>query len=78
MKQKMGIFLHSDIQKLKLSMCRKMPVTNGFTPDKIIVARGTNRYDDSSYDYEHNVSEFYKRLISVFPNTPVSAITSIW
>ena len=51
---------------------------DGFTPDKIIVALGTNWYDDSSYDYEFNVTEFYKRLISVFPNTPVLAITPIW
>ena len=41
---------------------------DGFEPDKIIVALGTNWYDDSSYDYELNVSEFYKKLTSVFPN----------
>ena len=35
---------------------------DGFEPDKIIVALGTNWYDDSSYDYELNVSEFYKKL----------------
>ncbi len=50
----------------------------GFTPDKIIVALGTNWYYDSSYDYELNVTEFYKRLIEVFPNTPVLNITPIW
>ncbi len=51
---------------------------DGFTPNKIIVALGTNWYYDSSYDYELNVTEFYKRLIEVFPNTPVLAITPIW
>lgn len=49
-----------------------------FEPDKIIVALGTNWYDDSSYDYELNVSEFYKKLTSVFPNIPILAITPIW
>ena len=51
---------------------------DGFEPDKIIVALGTNWYDDSSYDYELNVSEFYKKLTSVFPNIPILAITPIW
>ena len=51
---------------------------DGFEPDKIIVALGTNWYDDSSYDYELNVSEFYKKLTTVFPNIPILAITPIW
>ena len=51
---------------------------DGFEPDKIIVALGTNWYDDSSYDYELNVSEFYEKLTSVFPNIPILAITPIW
>lgn len=50
----------------------------GFTPDKIIVALGTNWYNDDSYDYELNVNEFYKRLSEVFPSTPVLSITPIW
>lgn len=52
---------------------------DGFEPDKIIVALGTNWYDaPDRYDYELNVTGFYKRLSEVFPNVPVLNITPLW
>jgi hypothetical protein len=51
---------------------------DGFIPDKIIVALGTNWYDVESYDYELNVIEFYKRLNETFPKIPVLSITPLW
>ncbi len=51
---------------------------DGFTPDKIIVALGTNWYNVDSYDYELNVNEFYKKLSEAFPNIPVLSVTPLW
>lgn len=51
---------------------------DGFTPDKIIVALGTNWYNVDSYDYEGSVIEFYKRLSRTFPNIPVLSVTPLW
>lgn len=49
-----------------------------FAPDKIIVALGTNSYNDDSYDYDSSVIEFYKRLSEVFPKVPVLSVTPLW
>ena len=50
----------------------------GFTPDKIIIALGTNWYNVESYDYELNVVEFYKKLSETFPGVPTLSITPLW
>ena len=51
---------------------------DGFVPDKIIVALGTNWYNETSYDYELNAREYYKRLCEVFAGIPVLVITPLW
>ena len=50
----------------------------GFEPDKIIVALGTNWYDSENYDYELNARAYYKRLCQVFRNVPILVITPLW
>lgn len=51
-----------------------MPV-EGFTPDKILVALGTNYYNVMDYDYESDVIRFYERLHELYGNTPVLSVT---
>ena len=48
----------------------------GYTPDKIIVALGTNQYGDADM---HRVEEFYKTLMEVYGNDiPVVCVSPIW
>ena len=51
---------------------------DGFEPDKIIVALGTNWYDSSEYDYEAAARGYYKKINEVFGNIPVLVITPLW
>ena len=51
---------------------------DGFDPDKIIIAMGTNWYDSEIYDYEKNAREFYKKISEVFSGKPVLVITPLW
>ena len=51
---------------------------DGFEPDKVIVAMGTNWYNVESYDYEKNAREFYDRVSKVFAGIPVLVITPLW
>ncbi len=49
---------------------------DGYTPDKIIVALGTNQYGDGNISA---VSEYYERLMEVYTNDiPVICVTPIW
>lgn len=50
----------------------------GFAPEKIIVALGTNYYDVPEYDYEGDVIRFYERLHEVYGDRPVLSITPLW
>ena len=51
----------------------KMP---GYTPDKIIVAMGTNQYGDETMDA---VEEYYKVLTGIYgTEIPIICITPIW
>ena len=54
-----------------------MPI-DGYKPDKIMVALGTNYYNDPAYDYEKCIEEFYEALHSVYGDTPVLTVTPIW
>ena len=47
----------------------------GYQPDKIIVALGTNQYGSPTMDA---VEDFYKALISVYGVTPVLCISPLW
>lgn len=56
---------------------------DGFEPEKIIVALGTNYYEflgkALEYDYEKAVKEFYARLIEIFgKDIPILNITPLW
>ena len=51
---------------------------DGFAPDKIIVFLGTNWYNVSSYDYEKEASDFYDKLLLMYPDTPILAISPVW
>jgi len=48
----------------------------GFYPDGIIVALGTN--DHKNPRVKDNISDFYKRLSEVYPSVPVLALTPLW
>lgn len=49
---------------------------DGYTPDKIIVAMGTNQYGDKDPDV---VREYYDTLTSIYGNEiPILCITPIW
>ena len=54
-----------------------MPI-DGYIPDKILVALGTNYYDDETYDYATNIEEFYETLHSVYGDTPVLTVTPVY
>lgn len=54
-----------------------MPI-EGFDPEKIIVAMGTNYYNDPTYDYEGEVARFYEKLHQVYGDRPVLSITPLW
>ena len=51
---------------------------DGFEPDKIIVALGTNWYDSPEYDYEAAARGYYKKINEVFGKIPVLVITPLW
>lgn len=48
----------------------------GYKPDKIIVAFGTNHYDEP--EFQKKVPNFYKRLNDIYGTTPVLCITPLW
>ena len=51
----------------------------GYDPDIIIVALGTNYYNDlSSYDYETETIKFFAKLNNVFPDKKIVVITPVW
>lgn len=52
-----------------------MPL-DGFVPDKIIVAMGTNQHN--SDDREERIRAFYAALAEVYPKTPKLAVTPLW
>ncbi len=52
-----------------------MPM-EGYTPDKIIIAMGTNQYGRD--DAIEKTEEYYERLHEVYGDTPVLCITPIW
>jgi len=47
----------------------------GYSPDKIIVALGTNQYRTESM---RDIEEYYERLSEIYGNRPVLCITPIW
>ena len=48
----------------------------GYTPDKIIVALGTNQYGSPNMN---DVEEYYERLIEIYGNTiPILCISPVW
>ncbi len=51
---------------------------DGYRPDKILVALGTNYHEDVSYDYEKHIEEFYDALNKTYGSIPILAITPIW
>lgn len=48
----------------------------GYTPDKIIIAHGTNQFRTETC--EKDVEEYYEKLAEVYPNIPVLTITPVW
>lgn len=48
----------------------------GFTPDKIVVALGTNGTDDP--EYANKADFFYKKLNSLYPDVPCISVTPLW
>lgn len=51
---------------------------DGFEPDKIIVALGTNWYNNELYDYESYARAYYRKINEVFGKLPVLVITPLW
>lgn len=51
-----------------------------YKPDLITVAYGTNdwRHNESPGDLKESCAEFFDKLVSIFPGTPVIAITPFW
>jgi len=47
----------------------------GYRPDKIIIAMGTNQYNAGTMDA---VEEYYESLKRVYGNTPVLCVSPIW
>ena len=48
----------------------------GYKPDKIIIAHGTNQFFTETKDKD--VDEYYERLAELYPNIPVLTITPLW
>ena len=48
---------------------------DGYTPDKIIVALGTNQFGCETMK---DVEEYYETLISLYGETPVLCVTPLW
>lgn len=55
--------------------CKSLMRMEGYMPDKIIVALGTNQYGCESM---RDVEEYYEVLTSLYPTTPTLCITPIW
>lgn len=51
------------------------PLEN-FKPDKIILAMGTNQFRWA--DKKKWIDDYYEKLTSIYPNTPMLAITPLW
>ncbi|MBQ4509197.1 MAG: hypothetical protein II984_00595 [Clostridia bacterium] len=52
---------------------------DGVSPDRIIVALGTNYYEPrDDYDYEKAVSDYFKRLNEIYPDVKKLVITPIY
>lgn len=54
-----------------------------FKPDRIMVALGTNFYEESifadwGYDYKKSVKEFYEKLNELYPSAPILVMTPIY
>ena len=47
----------------------------GYKPDKIIVALGTNQYGTETMD---DIEEYYERITKLYPGIPILAITPLW
>lgn len=47
----------------------------GYTPDKIIVALGTNQFGTETMD---GIEEYYERLTEIYKDIPVLCITPLW
>lgn len=50
----------------------------GFMPDMIIVALGTNYYDIEYYEYEKEAKAFYEKLHGLWGDVPIFDITPLW
>lgn len=48
---------------------------DGYTPDKIIIALGTNQYGTESMA---DIEEYYERITELYKNIPILAITPLW
>ena len=56
---------------------------DGFEPERIVVFLGTNYYEAEcltrcNYDYEKSTFEYFKKLTSLYPKTPILCITPLW
>ncbi len=49
---------------------------DGYRPDKIIVALGTNQH--KSVDRKERAARFYARLTALYPHVPILCITPLW
>ncbi|MBR2884154.1 MAG: SGNH/GDSL hydrolase family protein [Clostridia bacterium] len=49
---------------------------DGYTPDKIIIALGTNQFKNDGN--EQIVEEYYERLHTLYGDTPVLCVTALW
>lgn len=49
---------------------------DGYSPDKIIIAMGTNQHSDPAAATK--IAAFYKKLNSIYGNIPVLCITPLW
>ncbi len=47
----------------------------GYDPDKIIVALGTNQYGTESMK---DIEDYYDRLTAIYPDKPILCITPLW
>ena len=49
-----------------------------YEPELIISALGTNYYDDLTYDYEKNASEYLKNLAELYKDKQILCLTPLW
>ena len=64
--QGIGGYIHDKKSLMKM---------DGYTPDKIIVALGTNQFGCETMK---DVEEYYETLISLYGETPVLCVTPLW